>query len=119
VLVPSACLGPPEWRGRRVPVDLKGEELESAPGVEAAPTVSRELEALAARARSWTLPGWGGWMGVGAALPPPRLPPREVCTEVEAENHLRSTREVLGYRVATSGGRASAMSWCATSGSDA
>jgi hypothetical protein len=104
LLVPLCALREPQWTERRVPVRLTREQVAQSPDVNAAPPVSRAMEAAALRHYGypyyWTGPAlWGpvASPALAAALPP--APPRRDDTEPGEDRHLRSCREVTGYHL--------------------
>lgn len=104
---------------RHVRVALTRQQIQDAPGIETDQPVSRQREMsyydYYGFPYDWAGPGlWGAaaypMAGVGlAALPPRRALPQEVAERVQAEReaadvHLRSGREVTGYRIAARDG---------------
>jgi hypothetical protein len=105
VLISAASLEPPT--NGSIPARLTRRQVEEAPGVETDQPVSRLYEQ--AHARYYGFPYyWGGpllW-GMAATPPPPRMDidyasdeAREQAARRARSSHLRSTRELVGYRV--------------------
>ena len=87
-----------------IPVDLTREQVERSPGLEADKPVSRQFED--AHARYYGYPQyWAALGAAGGAVPVPPVPGAPDQLELEKaeqaarESHLRSSREVAGYRI--------------------
>jgi uncharacterized protein YrrD len=112
LVAPAAILQP--WHGEAaVPVELTKSQIRISPDIDTAQPISRKAEHLLHSHYDW-IPYWGmpgipEWEMPG--IPAPPLPPplaassieerRDASKEAESlsEQHLRSTREVMGYRV--------------------
>jgi uncharacterized protein YrrD len=93
VLISPVGLGDADWKSRCLSVKLTKEQVEKSPPIDTDKPVSRQKEA---ELRSYY--GWAAYGG-GGTLPP------VITTEAaeedceEGDTHLRSTREVCGYRI--------------------
>jgi hypothetical protein len=114
LLVPSV-LGKPEGTMDAFPVDLTREQVKNSPDIDTRQSVSRQQEIELHRYYSWT-PYWDAGFDPIAAPYTPVVPPmgRQVQAaqaagekaEEKPENpHLRSTREVAGYKIHAEDGR--------------
>ena len=105
VLLPPVALGRPDTALSEIPVDLTRDKVKDSPEIETNQPVSRQQEASLYGYYGWA-PYWGaGAMAGGAALAQP-LPAGDVAaTESHGDPHLRSLREVVGYRVEARDGR--------------
>jgi hypothetical protein len=107
VLVSPEAFGSPDWESRSIPVQLEKATIEESPPVETEDTVSRQEEE---RLRSFY--GWPNWwttpmtgMIVPTAQELEAAKAREAVVDIEdADPHLRSVREILGYHIETTGG---------------
>lgn len=101
VLIPRDKIGTPDWKAKELDVDLTRDEVESSPGVESDPPLSH------ARSRYyqsylWASYPWGGFIGV-----PPVDEPVASARELTKPptTHIRSAREITGYRIEARDGR--------------
>jgi hypothetical protein len=95
LIVPAVVTGL-DSEGRRVDVDLSREQIRQAPPVETKLPVSRHYEQEYYRYYHWE-PYWSGDPVFGALSP---TPPLGGEAQRKPENpHLRSSDEVLGYRI--------------------
>ena len=105
VLVTPGALGKPNWEGLNFPVALTREQVEKSPDIDTDKPVSRQQEVALFKHYGWPF----YWIGVepGPSTWPPFVPvaplpvplkasPTE--NEEKADPHLRSFREVKGYR---------------------
>ena len=105
VLSPSA-VRKADWLGNRVYLNLTKDEVERSPALREHEPISRRLERELAIHYEWPL-YWAADMpalaGVGAIPPQTEKSPRDVEEEEskkqEGNFHLRSVREVTGYRI--------------------
>lgn len=116
VLVSPQAIGQPDWYSRSIPVSLTRDDVKNSPDIDTERPVSRQQEAAYFRHYGWT-PYWGtaGVMTpAGALMGPPAINPAPVAPTQAADAwtsadsmpesqggdpHLRSTREVTGYRI--------------------
>jgi hypothetical protein len=123
VLISPEALGHPEWEARSFPVNLTRSQVEESPPIESDMPVTREREMALRSFFGWPA-YWGGGIISAATLtgyPLIASAPEGSRTEAEAERkdqqtsrmeqdepreegHLRSVREVSGYRIAASDG---------------
>lgn len=111
VLIPASALGSPDNRLRHFPVQLTRAQVEDAPSIDEDKPVSRQHEADLHGYYGWE-PYWGagglapGMAGYapGAIPPPPPEPAAGAIAEEPGDPHLRSGREVIGYRIAATDG---------------
>ena len=110
VLISPLALLEPDWQTRRFPVAMTQQEIEDSPPLDEHAPVSREYEI--AYHRYFTLPFywtgselWGTYADPAGVVHPAPPEPEEEPLDVEVkEGHLRSCREVVGYRLEASDG---------------
>lgn len=99
VLIASGALGRPDWHHRVFPVDLAREQVKHAPDIDTDKPVARQREIELHRHYNWT-PYWGTPYGAAVpGVPPVSKEPRSIQEPVHGDPNLRSTREVIGYRI--------------------
>jgi sporulation protein YlmC with PRC-barrel domain len=113
VLMPTSHLGDVNRAARAISVDLTRAQVKDSPDPETHRPVSRQFESSLYEHYGW-MPYWGvGATGAGAGyLIPPRYPPLGARRAEpprpdggrEENPHLRSAREVTGYRIEASDG---------------
>lgn len=100
VLIAPTALGRPDWQGRTLPVNLTKDQVRNSPDIDTERPVSRQKEAELRKYYDWA-PYWG--VGYGIGLPPGQYVEADrgaVAVEnVQGDVHLRSTKEVRGYRI--------------------
>lgn len=100
VLIAPTALGRPDWQGRIFPVNLTKEQVRNSPDIDTDRPVSRQREAELHKYYDWA-PYWG--IGYGLDLPPGQHVEADrgaVAVEsAQGNTHLRSTKEVRGYRI--------------------
>ena len=100
VLIAPTALGRPDWQDRVFPVNLTKDQVRNSPDVDTDRPVSRQREAELRKYYDWA-PYWG--VGHGIGLPPGHYVEADrgaVAVEnVQGDTHLRSTKEVRGYRI--------------------
>jgi len=100
VLLSTACLGWPDWEKRVFPVTLTKEQVENSPPIGVDEPVSRQMEK--------ELHGYYGWRPywsiTAASVAVPVTTRRKEEAMEEADPHLRSTREVIGYHIQANDG---------------
>jgi hypothetical protein len=111
VIISPVFLDTPDWGGGSFPVRMTREQIEEAPPLEEHAPVSKQYEI--SYHQYYALPFywigqdlWGAYPDPTGVIHPVSEPPRRPAvedTDVE-EGHLRSTREVSGYRIRTSDG---------------
>jgi hypothetical protein len=82
-------------------VNLTREQIRGAPGIEEDQPVSLQHQAELAAYYAWPLP-YEGLAPITAGLPATPIPepiPGRTPDETHGDPHLRSLREVLGYRI--------------------
>jgi len=105
VLLSTAALGRPKWERQTFPVTLTREQVEHSPPIAANRPVSRRMEQELHAYYGW--PPY--WSGAGALV-------AQVAAQMEAEreesaaggrfdDHLRSTREVIGSHIQATDGQ--------------
>lgn len=102
VLIPRDRLGTPDWKATELDVDLTRDEIENSPGIESDPPLAH------ARSRYyqsyvWTSYPWGGFIGGAPVGADPAAPARGVTGP--PTTHVRSAREITGYRIEARDGR--------------
>jgi len=99
VLIAATALRRPDWQDRVFPVEMTREQVQNSPDIDTDMPVSRQRETELHKHYSWT-PYWG--TGYGAAVfTMPSVEQEEKPSEetVKGDPNLRSTREVIGYRI--------------------
>jgi uncharacterized protein YrrD len=105
----------PQHRADEIHVDLTREEIEDAPGIDEDPPISRSLEQAHARYYSYPYYWVGPYLWGPAAVPLAAVPDetavlqqarlcaaedaRTAAAERARESHLRSSKEVAGYKI--------------------
>ncbi len=99
VLISPEALGDADWEQQQLPVALTQEKIEQSPPVDTDKPISRQQEIEMYRYYAWT-PYWSTGMAGPYPLPSGVVVPDQPGREVEAgDSHLRSVRQVEGYRV--------------------
>jgi hypothetical protein len=103
VLISPIALGEPEWSTRRFPVHLTRQQIEGSPSLDEDAPVSRQYEIRWFDYYGWP-PYWTGGGLWGAAPYPSALFLKRLEKVAEhgvepEESHLRSVKEVMGYRI--------------------
>jgi len=100
VLISPTSLGPPDWKTHMFPVTLTREQVRSSPDIDTDKPVSRQREVELRRHYHWA-PYWG--VGYGFELMQQQAAAGDqaavAVAEAKGDTHLRSTREVRGYRI--------------------
>lgn len=100
VLIAPTALGRPDWQGNVFPVNLTKDQVRSSPDIDTDKPVSRQREAELRKYYDWA-PYWG--VGYGLDLPAGQYVEADrgaVAVETaQGDSHLRSTKEVRGYRI--------------------
>jgi hypothetical protein len=103
VLLTPGVLGQPNWQEHHLPVDLTISQVKNSPDVDTAQPVSRQHEA-----ELHAYYGWPYYWGAPDAMPfgtaPLAPPPMEPPPKSHGDRHLRSVRELRGYRIQASDG---------------
>jgi hypothetical protein len=96
VLISPQSVGVPDWVRGALPVSLTMKQVQDSPGIDTDQPVSRLQEARLARYYNWV----PYWELPGIMMPVPSQPPPDESKEAAADQgHLRSLREVAGYRL--------------------
>jgi hypothetical protein len=104
VLISPLSLGEADWQTRLFPVRLNKNQIEEAPGIDQNAPVSRQHEIQWAKHYGWSY----YWMGHGVWGASDHIKARTdpAALEIDSEevlgsgdSHLRSTKEVTGYRI--------------------
>ncbi len=84
-------------------VDLTRQQIEKSPGIDSHQPVSRQFEE-----EYFRYYGWSSYWGVGGfpmmPQPLPSVDEQEMLSSKNDDPHLRSTQEVIGYRIQTEDG---------------
>ena len=106
VLLSTVSLGQPKWEKRIFPVLLTKEQVEHSPDIATDKPVSRQMEEELFSYYGWSPYWWGRDMpaaSVGALAVAQMIAGTEEeksgTERGEADPHLRSTREVMGYHI--------------------
>lgn len=103
VLISPNFLGTPDWESKSFPVELKKKQIEAAPELDSDAPISRQFEMQ--YYSYYSMPYyWQGGVAVGAAPSPTAIAtvsPEEAAEQREEIKgcHLRSTSEVVNYRI--------------------
>jgi len=106
VLITPGALGKPQWAGFNIPVELTREQVENSPEIDTEQPVSRQQETALFNHFGWPF----YWVEPAPGVWPPYVSPAPMPVPAphgEAEHHdphLRSQREVTGYRIHASDG---------------
>lgn len=110
ILISPAFLERPDWEARRFPVRLTRQQIEDSPPLDTDAPVSRRYERtyhdFFATPYYWMGNGlWGNYPYPGTIVPPNLEPvaPTEPEEQPDA-THVRSVREVTGYKVSAKNG---------------
>jgi len=107
VLISPSSLGHPKWAAHLFPVSLDKEQIENGPPISQDQPVSRQQESKLSRYYGWPI-YWGAGLSYGA---PPMAPAaiaklaeegaeaEEKDEQDDGDQHLRSVREVTGYKI--------------------
>jgi len=102
VLLTPHVFNNPEWEIKTLPVDLTKKKIEDSPGIEQHKPVSRQLEIELFRYYGWS-PYWiSGLQPYAVSVSSPATD--EEKPEVDEDPSLRSTEEVIGYKVMAADG---------------
>lgn len=115
VLIAPEAVERPDWPVRELPVTLSQEQVRTSPDIDAKQPISRQRELDYRRHYAWPI-YWGGgmypmvpgvWPAAGLYPANPAEPVRGEVRErvAKQESHLRSEREVSGYKVDTADGQ--------------
>ncbi len=95
VLLSPAALGQPDWETHVLPIGLTKGQVEHSPPIDTDKPVSRQMER-----ELYVYYGWRPYWGSAPVMAVKTM--KEATQEAEQEQtdpHLRSTREVIGYRI--------------------
>jgi uncharacterized protein YrrD len=103
VLLSTAALNQPDWQSHLFPVDLTRQQIEDSPSILSDAPVARQKELELARHYNWpvywAIDGFGGFGAAPILSPIEPTPALAQDMHEEGNPHLRSVREVRGYRV--------------------
>ena len=102
VLISPVALGQPDWDSMRFPVHLTKEQVENSPDIDTDKPFSRQQQIDLHTYYRWP-PYWS------IPIIPPPLPISDTTQETSVQRdkgdpHLRSTKEVTGYRIEATDG---------------
>jgi hypothetical protein len=114
VLIAPAALGKPEGQMEVFPIELTREQIKNSPDIDTEKPVSRQQEIELHKYYNWA-PYWGGTLEpIGIPYEPAVLDINKQTEEEKSENkdtkgktdpHLRSTKEVIGYKIHAEDGK--------------
>ena len=105
VLIAATALGRPDWHTQSFPVELTKQQVRDSPDIDENEPISRQREAELHRYYNW-VPYWGTGYGAAVFTVPPGQEEQESSEEVAGgTSNLRSTREVIGYRIHATDGQ--------------
>jgi len=103
VLVSTAALKKPRWESREFPVNLTRDQVRNSPDIDTQKPVYRQHETELHAYYRWPLYWEGGYGGVLGITPYPvfenALVQKTSAAEPKGDPHLRSTRQVTGYKI--------------------
>lgn len=106
VLIAPSAIGKPEGEQRIFPVELTREQIKNSPEIDTDMPVSREQEKELHKYYNWAA-YWGGPFGLMATpIGPASIESKQVTAIIEekTETHLRSTKEIISYKLRASDG---------------
>ena len=113
VLIIPAAMEEPIWLRQNIPVTLSKEEVENAPPYNEHEPVSRVYERRLHSHYAWT-PYFAAGVPGPSVVPVAPMPTENFIDEDTAEelkdNHLRSSSELLGYKIKTEDGEIGSIS---------
>jgi sporulation protein YlmC with PRC-barrel domain len=104
VLISPVSIADVDWKRKKIHVRLNREQVEKSPDIDLKKPVSRQQESRLYKYYAWPY-YWGGIGMWGGAMYPGDLflmPEKKGVEREEIEDqdsHLRSTKEVIGYRI--------------------
>lgn len=98
VLIASHAFGKPDWDNMLVPVGLTKEEVEQSPEIAMDRPVYRQYQIKLHNYYGWPY-FWAAGSGIVNTLPLEQLHDEEENSQNKDDPHLRSTRELIGYRI--------------------
>jgi hypothetical protein len=115
VLISPEALGKPDWSAAAIPVDLTKERIEKSPEVDEIMAVGSQRETELRDYYGWPS-YWAAWMAPGgtaaywpatpeAAAIPATERTRTVVTDRPQDPHLRSAKQVSGYKIEANDGQ--------------
>lgn len=96
ILLSPTAAEPVDWSQGQIPLGLSKQQIESSPSIEEDKPVSRQMEEQLVRHYGWPV-YWAGPVSVGAAGASATATRAGMTSKGDA--HLRSYREVKGYRI--------------------
>lgn len=119
VLIATEALGTPNWATNMLPVNLSKQQVEDSPIIDTEQPVSRQMETHLRDYYGWS-PYWqmtvayNPWQSMGPLVPSPGPTPDQTAEKAaeaaptavlnDADPHLRSSREVIGYHIQATDG---------------
>ncbi|MBD3264582.1 MAG: PRC-barrel domain containing protein, partial [Candidatus Omnitrophica bacterium] len=103
LISPAAFYEKPDWRDKEFPVILTKEDIKKSPPVDTEKPVSRQKELELAEYYKW--PAYWHFFPEDITMPPLPVSRRLYHQQEEEANHLRSTREIEGYRIEAKDGK--------------
>jgi len=105
VLIAASALDRPDWHAHVFPVELTRQQVKDSPDIDANRPVSKQREAELHEYYNWA-PYWGTGYGAAVLTVPPLKEGQKPSDETAREDvNLRSTREVVGYRIHATDGQ--------------
>lgn len=98
VLISPLAFGEADWETRRIYVGLTREQVENSPSIELDRPVSRQKEETIRAYYGWP-PYWTGTAAVTTAYAAAALAEQADEERTQEDQHLRSSREVIGYHI--------------------
>jgi hypothetical protein len=103
VLISSVALGKPNWESRTFSINLTCDQVRNSPDIDTERPVFRQHEAELHEYYQWPRYWEGGYGGIFGITPFPvfenPLPLEPSESQRKEDPHLRSTRQVTGYRI--------------------
>jgi len=104
VLIAARAIDRPDWHARVFPTALTRQQVRDSPEIDMNRPVSRQREAELHRHYNW-IPYWGTGYGAAVFTVPPVQDGESPEATAKGSPNLRSTRDVVGYRVHATDGQ--------------
>lgn len=108
VLLAPSVLGKPVADQRVFPISLTRQEIEASPDIDTDKPISRQHEVQLYEYYDWT-PYWGGGVAMPyapfAGVEKRQTERQAVQVEERFDQHLRSTKEIIGYKIHAKDGK--------------
>lgn len=99
VLISPVALRQPDWEQKLFPVKLTKAQVENSPDIDTNQPISRRHEAELHQYYQWPIYWTGSGLMLNQAVPRQAIIEQEPEEAADADPHLRSTKEVIGYHI--------------------